>query len=158
MVVSMKEIMTKKGARMAFITLEDLVGTIECVVFSDLFAQAGPLLKSDTPIFVKGNIDHNDESSKILAREICSLEQMRLQRTRAIHMTVRQDLLTQEALEQFKHLLEKYPGRLPAYLHLVDAQQRETVLALPPDLEVELSENLISEVEKMFGASSVMLQ
>ncbi|MFO1462267.1 MAG: DNA polymerase III subunit alpha [bacterium] len=157
MVVSMKEIMTKKGARMAFITLEDLVGTIECVVFSDLFAQAGPLLKSDVPIFVKGNVDHNDESSKILAREICSLEQMRLQRTKAIHLTVRQDLMTREALEEFKHLLEKYPGRLPTYLHLIGPQEKETVLALPPDLEVELSEAFIADVEKMFGNSSVVL-
>lgn len=158
MVVSLKEIMTKKGARMAFITLEDLVGTIECVVFSDLYAQSSTLLKSDSPIFVKGNVDHNDESSKILAREIVSLERMRLQKTRAVHLTVRQDLLTKESLEEFKHLLGKFPGRLPTYLHLIGPQEKETVLALPPDLEVELSETFISEVEKMFGSSSVMLQ
>lgn len=158
MVVSLKEIMTKKGARMAFITLEDLVGTIECVVFSDLYAQASTLLKSDAPIFVKGNVDHNDESTKILAREIVSLEKMRLQKTRAVHLTVRQDLLTKESLEEFKHLLAKFPGRLPTYLHLIGPQEKETVLALPPDLEIELSEHFISEVEKMFGASSVLLQ
>ncbi|MCE9624634.1 MAG: hypothetical protein K8R69_04135, partial [Deltaproteobacteria bacterium] len=99
----------------------------------------------------------NDESTKLLAREICSLDQMRLQRTRAIHLTVRQDLMTEESLKEFRHLLEKFPGRLPTFLHLIGPQQRETVLAMPPDLEVELSDHFISEVEKMFGASSVVL-
>ncbi|HKX11725.1 MAG TPA: OB-fold nucleic acid binding domain-containing protein, partial [bacterium] len=157
MVVAMKEILTKKGARMAFLTLEDLTGTIEVVVFSDLFAQASALLKSDVPLFVKGNVDHNDESTKILAREIISLEQMRLQKTKAVHLTVRQDLMTREALEEFKQILARYPGKLPAFLHLVGPSERETVLALPPDLEVGLCDDFIGEVERMFGASSVLL-
>ena len=157
MVVAMKEILTKKGARMAFLTLEDLTGTIEVVVFSDLFAQSASLLKSDVPLFVKGNVDHNDEATKILAREILSLEQMRLQKTKAVHLTVRQDLITREALEDFKRLLARYPGKLPAYLHLIGPSERETVLALPPDLEVGLCDEFIGEVERMFGASSVQL-
>ena len=93
----------------------------------------------------------------ILAREIISLEQMRLQKTKAVHLTVRQDLMTREALEEFKRLLGKYPGKLPAFLHLIGPSERETVLALPPDLEIALCDDFIGEVERMFGSSSVML-
>ncbi|HCU24306.1 MAG TPA: DNA polymerase III subunit alpha, partial [Deltaproteobacteria bacterium] len=157
MVAAMKEIMTKKGARMAFVTLEDLKGTVEVVVFSDLYAQVGTLLKSEVPLFVKGAVDYNDESVKVLAREISSLEQLKLQKTREIHLTVPQDLMSEAALRELKALLEKYPGKLPAYLHLLGSDRKETVLALPPDLEIELSEAFLQDVERMLGASALIL-
>jgi DNA polymerase-3 subunit alpha len=157
-VASLKEIMTRKGDRMAFITLEDLVGTIEVVVFSDVYAQVSALLKSEVPIFVKGTLDHNEETVKLLAREVLSLEQLKLQKTRSVHFSVAKDLMTSRALEELKGILVRFPGSLPTYLHLLEEGRGETVLALPPDLEVGLSEEFLGEVERLFGASSVALQ
>ncbi len=156
-VTTMKEILTRKGVRMAFITLEDLVGTLEVVVFSDVYLKTSHLLKTDAPIYVKGTVDHNEEAVKILAREILSLDQLKLQKTKAVHLNVKKDLMNREAFEELKVLLGRHPGSLPTYLHLIDAAKKETVLALPPDLEVGLSEAFINDVERMFGTSSLTL-
>ncbi|MBE9528884.1 MAG: DNA polymerase III subunit alpha, partial [Proteobacteria bacterium] len=44
-----KEITTKKGDRMAFVTLDGLSGNVEVVVFSDLYAKTSELITSDRP-------------------------------------------------------------------------------------------------------------
>jgi len=154
---SLKEITTRKGDRMAFLTLEDLVGTLEVVVFSDVYKQCVNLLKADAPIYVKGTVDHNEDAVKILAKEILSLEQLKIQKTRAVHLNLPREWMTKEALEELKTLLEKYPGSLPTFLHLIESGKNETVLALPPDLEVGLSEEFIHAVEKIYGTSALTL-
>ncbi len=70
-----KEINTRKGDRMCFITLEDIKGVIEVVVFSDLYKTCSDLLKSDQPILVKGKVvkDGDKETVKILASKIIPL-------------------------------------------------------------------------------------
>ena len=53
----LKEINTKKGDRMAFVSLEDLGGMVEVIVFSELYKNSSLLLKSEDPVFIKGRVD-----------------------------------------------------------------------------------------------------
>lgn len=158
MVATCKEIRTKRGKRMAFVSLEDLTGTIEVVVFNELFEQSAQLLGSEVPIYVKGTIDHHDEATKILADEILSLDRMRIEKTQSVHLRVDQGLLDAKALEELKGILHRYPGKIPTYLHMTKAPEVVTVLELPPDLQVGLCEEFIFEVEKLLGQSSLILQ
>ncbi len=157
-VAALREIRTKRGKRMGFITLEDLVGTIEVVIFNEVFEKSAALLQSEVPIYVKGNLDHNEDSVKILANEIMSLEEMKRNKTQSVHFCVNHELLSPEALKELKEILSHHPGKLPTYLHMVKPQRETTVLALPPDLQVGLSEEFIAEVEKLLGRSSIILQ
>ena len=60
---------------MAFITLEDLVGTVEIVVFPDAYAKYSALLMEDAKIFVKGRVALEEEKDgKILCEQIASFE------------------------------------------------------------------------------------
>ena len=54
---TMREISTRRGDRMAFLTLEDLAGSAEVIVFSDPFTEAGPILGSEGPFIVQGTVD-----------------------------------------------------------------------------------------------------
>jgi len=158
MVATCKEIRTKRGKRMAFVGLEDLAGTIEVVVFNELYEKSAALLESEAPIYVKGIIDHNDEATKILANEILSLDRMRIEKTESVHLRVDQGLLDAKALEELKGILHRFPGKIPTYLHMSKASEGVTVLKLPPDLQVALCEEFIFEVEKLLGQSSLVLQ
>ena len=62
---------TKKGQTMAFITLEDLVGAVEVLVFPKLYEQYSEILKEDEKLFVEGRVSVEDEKpSKLLAERI----------------------------------------------------------------------------------------
>jgi DNA polymerase III subunit alpha len=62
---------TKKGAPMAFVTLEDLQGTMELVVFPRVWEQYRELLGSDKVVIVSGKLDRKDDDTpKILADNV----------------------------------------------------------------------------------------
>ena len=56
-VATLKEILTKKGERMGFITIEDLTGSVEVVVLPDIYAACVECLKSDEPLLVTGTLE-----------------------------------------------------------------------------------------------------
>ncbi len=63
-VAGLKETITKKGDRMAFVTLEDLSGFVEVVIFSDIYLTAAELLKGEEPILVTGILEVGEESMR----------------------------------------------------------------------------------------------
>ena len=66
---------TKKGQTMAFITLEDLVGSVEVLVFPKLYEQYSELLNADEKLFIEGRVSvEDDEPSKLLAEKIWRFE------------------------------------------------------------------------------------
>lgn len=65
-VVSRREIITKRGDRMAFLTLEDTTGQIDAVVFSDIYLENEILFKSGEPLWIKASVEHSDGTSKLL--------------------------------------------------------------------------------------------
>ena len=66
---------TRKGDPMAFVTIEDLSGEIEIVVFPGLLSSIGYLLVNDTAILVKGTISAKDDDVSILADRISLLKE-----------------------------------------------------------------------------------
>ena len=64
--VTMREIITKRGDRMAFVTLGDKSGEIEAVVFSDVFLENEGTFKSDEPIWVKAQLERGESGAKLL--------------------------------------------------------------------------------------------
>jgi DNA polymerase-3 subunit alpha len=70
----LKEITTKRGDRMGFVTLEDLKGSAEVIVFSDVYAASQEIIKMEKPFFVIGQVDTDGETVKIIARQIIPLE------------------------------------------------------------------------------------
>lgn len=72
---SLKKIQTKKkGDLMAYLTVEDLYGTVELIVFPDLYRESANELSQDTPIIISGQIDKTDKGIKIIAKKIVSIE------------------------------------------------------------------------------------
>ncbi len=55
---------------MAFLTLEDLRGTVEVVVFPRQYAAYQSLLRDDATIFVKGTSQVSEEESKLICNQI----------------------------------------------------------------------------------------
>ncbi len=153
-----KEITTKKGKKMAFITLEDLKGSVEVVVFSDCYQNAFNLLHSDDPIFVKGRVDREEDNIKIIAEEILQLDFVALKNTHSIHFRVQRHIASSKTLDQLKKIILDYPGHIPTYLHIVDPGDKETVLSLPADYSVGIDDLFIQRVETLFGTNSIIFQ
>ncbi|MBQ0059820.1 MAG: DNA polymerase III subunit alpha, partial [Lachnospiraceae bacterium] len=66
---------TRNNKVMAFITVEDLVGTVEVLVFPKLYERYGSLLEEDSKVFVEGRVSaEDDKASKLILDKITSFE------------------------------------------------------------------------------------
>jgi DNA polymerase-3 subunit alpha len=157
-VSSLREITTKGGDRMGFATIEDLKGTVSVIIFAELFKQIHPLLKGDDPIFIRGTVDVGEDAVKIVARQIVRLHSTSGNSpstgAREVHFHLSKARVTKEQLESLKSLLKSHRGEAPAYLHLNDLKENgkgETILKLPDGLKVNPTEELVREVDRLFG-------
>ncbi len=69
-VSSCKVIMSKNNRSMAFVGLEDFSGSVECVVFSDLYESARNQLCVDSILLVRGKKSSKEDSVKVIAHEV----------------------------------------------------------------------------------------
>src|SRR5439155_1429091 len=77
LVSALRLMRTKKGEAMCVILLEDWEGIVEVLVFPETYTKVQPLLEVDAPIFVRGRLDNDESSSKILATDLLPMERVK---------------------------------------------------------------------------------
>jgi DNA polymerase-3 subunit alpha len=150
-VAGIKELMTKKGDRMAFVTLEDLSGSVELVVFPETYAAAMELLRGEEPLLVTGELDVGEESCKMLASEIQLLRDAKEQQTSRVHIRLTTPGLNEVQLRSLKQIVQRYRGGCEVCLHVVIPDRSETLIRLPKRLKMSASDEAMAEAEKLFG-------
>ncbi len=148
-----KELTTKKGDRMAFLSLEDKLGVVEVVAFSEAFSQARPLLEGDDPLVVVGKVQHDEKGSKIIANSILSLDEAQVQSLDSVRIHLRADDMDRDGLARLRHLLMSHPGDCKTFLHLLVEKGGEAVIALSAKLSVSPTRSFFEEMEKHYGTS-----
>ena len=74
-VTSLKEKVGKKGGRLAILTVEDLAGSVEVLVFGEVYERAAPWLHQPSlPLWLKGDVLQEEQGTKLRALEIAPLE------------------------------------------------------------------------------------
>jgi DNA polymerase III subunit alpha len=156
--VSLKEIMTKKGDRMGFISLEDLCGSMEVVVFSDVYARCSELLKNDDPIHVTGTVEIGEKGAKIMASDIILLRDLIERETRRVNFTIDAQAADSAKLTTLKDILCRYQGGCRSMLHLDIENSSRVTIKLPDLYKVSASEDLTVEVNNLFGYNAVSFE
>lgn len=146
-----KEVTTKKGERMAFLTLEDKEGTREVVLFPEVFGKARDLLAGDEPRVVMGTVQQDDKGAKILANRILALEEAQVETVEMVHIRLYADRLDADAMARLRHLLVSNPGECRTQLHLFVGEDTEAVIALSSKLTVNPSPTFFEEMDQYFG-------
>jgi len=157
LVSAIKHHMNKKGEPMAFVTVEDLYGFIEVVVFSKVYQAAAGTLQEEVPLVVKGRADVSESSVKIIADEILPLDQAKEAFVKNVHIRLLAPGITREFLENLGRLLKEHGGSCPITFHVTIPEHSETVLAAGNGHRVRPSRRLIRELEQLLGSDGVTL-
>ncbi|MCM0082327.1 DNA polymerase III subunit alpha [Geomonas sp. Red32] len=153
-----KEIITKKGDRMGFITLEDLMGSLEVVVFSDVYARCSEYLKNDDPIHVTGTVEHGEKGAKVMATDIVLLKDLVERETRRVNFTIDAQEADAGKLNTLKGILSKYRGSCRSFLHMNLENGSRVTVKLSDMYKVAASEELTVEVGNLFGYNAVSFE
>jgi DNA polymerase-3 subunit alpha len=157
MIKSIKEIITKKGDRMAFAVLEDLAGSVEVTVFSDLYAQRRDLLQSGQPILVSGVREGEDDNPRVRAQEICAIEEATRMFSSRIHVRIFTTGVDPAKIRDLRGILTRHKGNLPVKLHVITPNKTETIIDLP-SVQCAATDGLAIELNEAFGKNTVSFE
>ncbi|MBI3017305.1 MAG: DNA polymerase III subunit alpha [Deltaproteobacteria bacterium] len=160
-VSNIRETLTRKGDKMAFVTLEDLNGSVDVIVFSDLYSKAQELLKSDEPLLITGTAEISEDNARIIATDIENLALAQKKKTQAVFIHLDSKLIQADQLQSLKGVLKRYPGACPVLLRLKVSEKEDavyTTLKLGETMKVVPSEALVRDVHSLFGHKVVRFE
>lgn len=152
---SVKSIVTKKGDPMAFVTIEDLHGSVEITVFSSVYTSVNHILIDDNPIFIQGQVQKDENSVKILADTVIPMDQAEETWTAYIYINIDITRTEKDMLVNLYEILKKHPGSCQAYLKLRLSGKTETIMALPETVKLKAGSSLAREVKGFLGYDAV---
>lgn len=165
---------TKNGSMMAYVTVEDITGAIELVVFPRTLQQSGMYLKDDSAVLLGGRIDaREDEAPKIIVDSVQPLneEQVRILEDAAgsgsvltsrqaaaksgerLHLKIPN--MESEVYQEAKQLLAASKGALPVVFYPQDTGKR---LLAPRGLWVRRDLDLVEKLRFVLGEKNVILR
>jgi DNA polymerase-3 subunit alpha len=157
LVKKVKVVNTKRGDRMAFLSLEDLTGIVEITVFSDLYGQKKEVLQEGEAVMVAGAREANGDGSKILANDIVPLEEAPRHYSNGIHVRLSTTGTDPDQIKSLARILRRHRGRLPVKLHVTIPRQTETIINLNA-LSCDPSAELLTDVEQAFGYQPITFE
>jgi DNA polymerase-3 subunit alpha len=160
LISEMREVMTKKGSRMAFGWFEDLKGKTEVVFFPEAYAQIQETLKralvEAEPLLLTGEIELGDEVPKVLAKNLEWLAEAHKGRVQQVVLRLDPATVTPDMLRELKKNLLQAKGNCPVRIEFKD-KKFHTRLQLPKNIGVQASPQLVASLNKIFGADVVSL-
>ena len=155
MVENLKMKRTKRGDKMANLTLEDPTGSVHVILFPDVLSNCLPLLKSDGPLLFTGIAEVGDNSTKMIAQDIVTLEKVMQDAVRAVELRLERSLISKEKLEEIRDIIFKYPGECPIFFRVDTDQEKEVIIAAHDHFKVLPCDEMIREVEEVTGQEGV---
>ncbi len=148
MISSYKEIITKKGTRMAFGELEDLSGRVELIIFPDRFAKYETLLKSEQGLVVTGGLEKEDgDRNKIIVESIQAMSTL-WPKVKGVYVKVTEE--TKKHLEPLRDLVENHQGSTPLFLYYDFPDMKKKAL-FETEEKIEINQAVLEKINKTMG-------
>jgi len=146
-IAGLKKINTRKGDTMAFLTLEDLTGTVEVLVFPRPYNSNKLIIKVDEAVLVKGKVSGNGEEVKVICEEISTVDS---HLAGEVHIII--DGASSSLLDQVQMILSNYKGKSPVFFHL---EKEKKVYKAGEEYWVNLSKPVVNKLVDLLGQSGV---
>jgi DNA polymerase-3 subunit alpha len=159
-IAACRQLKTKKGDRMAVFTLEDSQANVEVIAFPETYQKASALIETGTLVLVRGKLERDDETARVLASEILPLDCVRERVAREVAIRVKMPA-DRELFEAVGVVLSRHRGdRRVSFEMEVPAEGKPLRVRadLSTQIRVHPSASLIAELEQIVGHGSVSLR
>jgi len=164
---NLKRKSTKNGNLMAFITLEDLEGTVEIIAFPKVYEKCKETIKKDEIIIVEGRLDVAEGKTKVIAEKITFLKEYIKNKkpapktkeknynfSKKLHLEIIAGKNEPDLLKKLKELFYSYPGKSQVVLHFRDKDK--TILhAIDKKYSVNIDDKFMEEIRNVLGNKKI---
>ena len=149
MIVDVRTIFTKKNQMMAYVTIEDLYGTMEVIVFPRDFERNRRVLVEDSKVFISGRVDAQEEKdAKLLCESVTPFEE--ISKTLWIQFETKEDY---EAMEQ--GLFDAIAGNEGRDHIKIYVKNPKAIKELPSKYNICADRETVQKLSEKFGADNV---
>jgi DNA polymerase-3 subunit alpha len=152
---SVKVIKTRRDELMAFVTLEDMNGSVEITVFSNLYATVSDLLSGDVAVMVQGEVQKDENAVKILAEALIPIEKSEETWAATLHINLDLSRVQRETLIKLREVINNHPGTCPAMLRLNSPDHAQIIVSLPEHLKIKAGSRLKRDIDALLGYPAV---
>ncbi|RYU11869.1 DNA polymerase III subunit alpha [Nocardioides iriomotensis] len=149
LVTSVQRKITKRGDPWAMVTLEDLEGAIDVLLFPSSYQLASTLLQEDAIITVKGRLSRSKDQPELLGQEV-TLPDLSDGPSGPVIISMPSTRCTPPVVEQLKDVLGTHPGVTEVRLRLM-TKHATTVMRLDDRLRVAPSPALFADLKALLG-------
>ena len=140
---------TRNNKVMAFLTVEDLLGTVEIVVFPRDYEKWQAMLNEDARVFVQGRVNaEDDKPSKLILEKVRAFEDM----PQELWIQFKDKAEYAEKEQELLETLKGYSGVSAVVIYLKDVNAMKR---LPAGYHARISDSLTGEIRKKYGESNV---
>ena len=140
---------TRNNKVMAFLTVEDLLGTVEIVVFPRDYEKSQSMLNEDAPVFVQGRVTaEDDKPRKLILEKVRAFEDM----PQELWIQFKDKAEYAEKEQELLETLKGYAGVSAVVIYLKDVNAMKR---LPAGYHARISDSLTGELRKKYGESNV---
>jgi DNA polymerase-3 subunit alpha len=145
------------GSRWAILLIEDLVGTLEVVLYANEFQRFADIIKPDNVLFFEGTVDKKREEPSFKAKEVYTLDGVQKKKTREILVQTSSMKLDEATLGAIQKILTDNKGSTPVKLELSDLSVKPAVR-----VQVQLGGGLniqnagVQALKNLFGEGQVL--
>lgn len=142
---------TKNNQTMAFLTLEDLVGTVEVVVFPNSYEKNATLLVVDNKVLVRGRVNVEEErGAKLICEKIVSFQD--IPKELWIKFDTKETFVEKE--QELYGMLRDSDGKDNVVIYV---SEPKSIKRLPPNRNVCANKELVDELCSKFGENNVKI-
>jgi DNA polymerase-3 subunit alpha len=146
---------TKQNKSMAILTVEDLDGAAEVVVFPDAYARCAQHLKVDAPIFICGSVTLKEDKPKLYADQALPLDDVQKRFTKALHLRLPVASMSDETLPRIRDLLQAHRGTVPVLICFIYPEGKLVYMETHEHFSVTPSNELEHQLEELLGEDVV---
>lgn len=158
-IVRTKYLTTKQNSMMAFITAEDLTGTIEIVVFPKVLLDCNGAISDNAVVIIKGRVStKEDETPKVLAESVLSINDAKpkkLENKPEHQLYLRIPSQNSPLLKKAENLFEIFEGDYPVKIYFEDTKK---IVLVPKRMYVANNSRLHSELCELLGEKNVVVK
>ncbi len=172
-VSELREVRVKKGRRageaMAILKLEDNTGQIEAVSFPDHYKQFQELLKSNSPLLFRGELDFEEDRPKIMCGDIKYNDQLSVENLADIEEKWPRKVRVDVALHKIEgsmsidfifgelsKVIKKYHGTVPVQLSIKRQGQFQTLMDLDSSFRIHPVPQALNEISSLLAIPGVL--
>ncbi len=155
LIVGTRPMRSKKGARWAIYTIQDMTGVQELLAFPESFARLEPMLKAGAPLLLKVRVQVEEAGTRLSLQEAARLGDLAERPASSLRIRLKLEDLNEPLLDRLEEILSSFRGSSLVSLDLSDTRGASATLDV--EKRVRACPELIAAIRECTGDQSIDL-